>query len=289
MNASLRAGVPTPAELESLCVELATGAAAVVEAGRRRGMAVDTKSTATDLVTEVDRRSEQWLLDELGRRRPHDAVLAEEGAGRAGASGVRWVLDPIDGTVNFVLGLPLYAVSVAAEVDGVSVAGAVCNPASGELFHACRGGQAKLGDAVLSGPRAVPLGRAVIGTGFSYDAAVRERQMRVAAPLLPRIGDLRRLGSAALDLCFLAAGRLDGYFEAMLNPWDHAAAGLIATQAACQVVGLRGSAPGAHMVAAAGPGLAAELFAVLESLDADRVALSNSPTSSVPPSSDRPS
>ncbi|HKC26395.1 MAG TPA: inositol monophosphatase family protein, partial [Jatrophihabitans sp.] len=195
----------------------------------------------------------------------------EEGGVRAGTNAVRWLLDPIDGTVNFVLGIPQFAVSVAAEVDGVVVAGAVCNPASGETFHARRGAGAYLGDQRLRGPRDVPLARAVVGTGFGYDAQMRARQAKVVAPLLPRIADIRRLGAASLDLCFVAAGRLDAYFEAGLNPWDHAAGGLVAFEAGCVLSGLRGRPPGRAFYAAAPPHLAAELFALLERMDADAV------------------
>src|SRR5262249_2627280 len=145
-------------------------------------------------------------------------------------TGVRWLVDPIDGTVNFVLGLRQYAVSVAAEVDGVVIAGCVHNPESGETFHATRGGGAFAGERRLAGPRDIPLERAIVGTGFGYDPVVRARQGVVVAAMLPRIGDIRRLGSAALDLCALAEGRLDAYFEAGLNPWDWAAGLLIATE-----------------------------------------------------------
>jgi myo-inositol-1(or 4)-monophosphatase len=263
-----------PGVLAGLARDLATGAAEVVRAAVGAGnaaSAVSAKSTATDLVTEVDRASESWLVEQLCATRPDDAILGEEGGEREGRSAVRWVLDPIDGTVNFVLGLPQYAVSVAAEVDGVVVAGAVCNPASGEVFHARLGGGAYLGSTRLDGPRDVLLERAVIGTGFAYDAATRTRQVGVVAELLPRVADVRRLGAAALDLCFVAAGRLDGYFEAGLNLWDHAAGGLIAAEAGCQVSGLRGRAPSTRLCTAAGPALAADLFPLLESLGADEV------------------
>src|SRR4051812_36049401 len=218
-----------PAELEQLAVQLAEGAAGVVRAGRGGAVAVSAKSTATDLVTEVDRATERWLVGRIRAVRPGDAILGEEGGGAAGTSGVRWVLDPIDGTVNFVLGLPVYAISVAAEVDGSVVAGAVANPVTGETFHARRGGGAYLAGQRLSGPRDISLERAVVGTGFGYDAALRARQGVVVAGLLPRVADIRRLGAAALDLCFLGAGRIDAYFEVGLNPWDHAAGGLVAT------------------------------------------------------------
>jgi len=267
---------PSPAALEALAVELAEGAAAVVnrlrsERVREHDLTVAVKSTATDLVTEVDRATERWLIDQLAARRPDDAVLGEEGGDHAGNSRVRWVVDPIDGTVNFVLGIPHYAVSVAAELDGEVVAGAVSNPVSGETFRARRGGGAYLGDQPLAGPRVVPLDRAVVATGFGYDARARARQIAAVAPLLTRIADIRRLGAASLDLCFLAAGRVDAYFEAALNPWDHAAGGLVAMEAGCVVSGLRGQPPGRHLYAATRPELAAEFFAALESVEADRV------------------
>ncbi len=258
-------------DLGRLAVELAEGAAALVRDVRGGDVAVAAKSTDTDLVTEVDKATERWLVDELATRRPHDAILGEEGGGRLGTSGVRWLLDPIDGTVNFVLGIPQFAVSVAAEVDGVVVAGAVCNPMSGEMFHAWLGGGAYLGGRRLRGPRDVPLARAVVGTGFGYDAAVRARQAAVVAPLLSQVADVRRLGAASLDLCFLGAGRLDAYFEARLNPWDHAAGGLVAVEAGCVVSGLRGRPPSELLYAAAGPALAPAFFALLESVDADAV------------------
>jgi myo-inositol-1(or 4)-monophosphatase len=238
----------------------------------RGGLDVDAKSTRTDLVTQVDRACEQWLRDELARLRPDDAVLGEEGDDRPGTSGVRWVLDPIDGTVNFVLGLPQFAVSVAAEVDGTVVAGAVANPMTDELYSAVLGGGAFLNDRRLHGPRAVPLPRAVVGTGFAYAAATRDRQARVVAHLLPRVADVRRLGAASLDLCFVAAGRLDAYFELGLNPWDYAAGGLVAAEAGCVASGLRGAPAGPGFYAVTGPELAPAFFDVLTELDADRAA-----------------
>jgi myo-inositol-1(or 4)-monophosphatase len=262
---------PESPELETLAVELAEEAAALVRRLRNDHLTVTAKSTATDLVTEVDRATERWLVDQLTTRRPGDAILGEEGGGRDGTTGVRWLLDPIDGTVNFVLGLPHYAVSVAAEVDGVVVAGAVSNPISGETFRARRGGGAYLGDQRLSGPRDVPLHRAVVATGFGYDAELRTRQLAAVGPMLPLIADIRRLGAASLDLCFLAAARVDAYFEAALNPWDHAAGGLVAAEAGCVASGLRGQRPGRHLYAAAGPALAGEFFALLESVAADDV------------------
>jgi myo-inositol-1(or 4)-monophosphatase len=269
------ARAPDPADLAAFAVRLATGAADQINSGltelRTAGLVIDSKSTLTDLVTASDRASEQWLVAEILRVRPEDGVLGEEGADRHGTSGVRWVIDPIDGTVNFVLGLPAFAVSVAAEVHGTVVAGAVCNIATGELFHAAAGGGAFLADQRLTGPRDVALARAVVGTGFGYDAERRTRQVAVVAELLPRVADIRRMGAASLDLCSVAAGRLDGYFEAGLNPWDYAAGALIAAEAGCVVGGLRSEPVSATMTVAAGSSFAGDLIALLEELDADRV------------------
>jgi myo-inositol-1(or 4)-monophosphatase len=257
--------------LASLTVELAVGAGELIRRSRHHAFGVSAKTTPTDVVTEVDREVESWLVDEIRRRRPTDAVLGEEGGDRRGNSAVRWLIDPIDGTVNFVLDLPAYSVSIAAEVDGVVVAGAVLNPATGDLFHAERGVGAYLGETRLFGPRDVPISRAVVGTGFAYDSVVRGRQGEVAARLLTEVGDIRRLGSAALDLCFVAAGRLDAFYEAALNSWDRAAGLLVAEEAGCVTSGLRGRRPGRAMTAAAHAGHGSHFFALLEELGADRV------------------
>lgn len=263
------------AQLLEVAVALARGAGEVVRS-RVEGRTVSAKSTPTDLVTDVDRATEAWLLDRLAQWRPGDAVLGEEGGATEGSTGVRWLLDPIDGTVNFVLGLPDYGVSVAAEVDGEVVAGAVFQPATGTLYRASRGGGAfrrETGgdDVALHGPRGVPLDRAVIGTGFGYDAARRRAQAAVVARLIDRIADIRRIGAASLDLCAVAAGRLDAYYEVGLNPWDWGAGLLVAQEAGAVASGLRGRAPGTAMTAVAGPSCAAQLFTLLEELDADEV------------------
>ena len=262
---------PSATSLQQTAVDLAVGAGRLIREHRRDHYVVDTKSTPTDMVTDVDRRVEAYIRDELERRRPDDAILGEEGGGRSGKSSVRWVVDPIDGTVNFVLGVPQYAVSIAAEVDGQIVAACVHNPVSEEIFHATLGGGAFCGDTRLAGPRDVPLERAVVGTGFAYDSAVRARQGAVVATLLPRIADIRRFGSAALDLCATAAGHLDAYFEVGLNPWDWSAGALIAGEAGCAVTGLRGRPPTGKMTAAAGRRCAPQFFALLEELGADEV------------------
>jgi myo-inositol-1(or 4)-monophosphatase len=259
---------PSAEDLEQLAIRLVTGAAERVRAADRGRLAVTAKSSATDLVTAADRDTEQWLVEQLAVARPGDAILGEEGGERGGAAGVRWLLDPIDGTVNFVLGLPYFAVSAAAEVDGTVVAGAVANPVSGEVFHARAGGGAWLGEHRLHGPRTVPLAEAVVATGFGYDVGLRSRQAALVADLLRHVGNLRRLGAASLDLCAVAAGRLDGYFETGLNPWDYGAGALIALEAGCVVTGPAGRPPGRELVVAAGPHLAGDLGALLARLGA---------------------
>lgn len=263
--------IPPAEVLSELAIELATDAGRLICEHRNERFTVDTKSTPTDVVTDIDRAAESHIRMELSRRRPEDAVLGEEAGGRAGSSGVRWLVDPIDGTVNFVLGLPDYAVSVAAEVDGQIVAACVHNPVTGDVFHAVLGRGAFLGDQRLAGPREVPVERAVVGTGFAYDAALRARQGAVVARLLPRVADIRRIGSAALDLCAVAAGRLDAFYEVGLNPWDWSAGALIAAEAGCVVSGLRGQQPNRAMIAVAGPRIAKDFFALLEELGADEV------------------
>jgi myo-inositol-1(or 4)-monophosphatase len=216
---------------------------------------IGSKSTPTDLVTAADRASEQLVVAGLHAARPDDAVLGEEGGDRQGGSGVRWLLDPIDGTVNYVYGLRQYAVSLAAEVHGEVVAGVVYNPETGEEWTAVRGGGAWRDGRRLSGPRASSVDQALLGTGFGYDARQRAAQARVVAALLPEVRDIRRFGSAALDLCFVAEGRLDAYYESGLNAWDRAAGELIAQEAGVLVTGLRGEPAGPAMTLAAPPAL----------------------------------
>lgn len=268
-------GSASPVELRDLAVELAAKAGDLMLGRRAAGFSVSTKSSATDVVTDADRAVEQLLRDELARLRPADSVLGEEGGEQAGEqygeqaradAPVRWVLDPIDGTVNFMLGLPQFSVSIAAQVAGRTVAGCVLNPSSGDLFSAALGEGAYLRGRRLSGPRAVPLDQAVVATGFGYDAARRARQGKAAGELLGHVGNLRRLGSAALDLCYLAAGWVDLYYEGPLGEWDFAAGLLIAQEAGVRTSGLRGRPPGTHLIAAAHPDLAEEFFTLLTDL-----------------------
>jgi myo-inositol-1(or 4)-monophosphatase len=265
----LGGSVVQPAELTELAVRLARQAGELALQRRALGLSVGTKSSATDVVTDADKAVEELLRAELAAHRPTDAVLGEEG-GPAGPAGsrVRWRIDPIAGTVNFLLGLPQFAVSLAAQLDGETVAGCVLNPASGELFSATLGQGAYLDGRRLTGPRAVPLAEAVLATGFGYDQQLRARQAQLVARVLGRVGNLRRLGSAALDLCFLAAGRLDLYYEGPLGEWDYAAGLLIAQEAGAATSGLHGRPAGNQLVAAAHPAVAGEFFAMLEELGA---------------------
>jgi myo-inositol-1(or 4)-monophosphatase len=223
----------------------------------------------------MDRRSEALIIERISAARPGDAVLGEEGGQSSQSStGVRWVVDPLDGTVNYLYGLPDWAVSIAAEVDGQIVAGVVEVPRFGETFTAVRGGGAWLrrGAATIRlrcGP-GPDLPQALVGTGFGYDAGRRKVQGEVVSALLPCIRDIRRAGSAAIDLCMVAAGRLDAFYERGLNYWDYAAGGLIAREAGAVVGGLSGQPESTSMTVAAGPDLYARLADFLAGLDPER-------------------
>jgi myo-inositol-1(or 4)-monophosphatase len=208
----------------------------------------------------MDRAAERLIVDLLTAARPADGLLGEEGAARSGSSGVRWIIDPLDGTVNYLYGLPGWAVSVAAEVSGDVVAAAVAVPTWGATFTAVRGGGAWRGEDRLTGSACTDLSMALVATGFGYDADQRRRQAAAVAALLPRVRDIRRFGAAAADLCLVAAGQVDAYFERGLQPWDHAAGGLIAAEAGLAVeIG----ADSPVLVSAAPPGLQRELVDAL--------------------------
>jgi len=242
-------------ELLSIAEDAARAAGAVLLerfGGPRRE--VRSKSTPTDLVSEADIEAERALRGFLAARRPDDAVLGEEGGDRgAGTSGVRWIVDPLDGTVNFLFGIPQWAVSVAcADGDGL-VAGVVLDPLRDEIFAATRDGPAtRDGEPVDASSRA-DLATAMVGTGFAYDAEVRVAQAEVAARVLPRVRDLRRMGSAALDLAWTACGRYDAYYERGLQPWDRAAGELLCARAGLELreLGAHGALPAGLLVAPA--------------------------------------
>jgi myo-inositol-1(or 4)-monophosphatase len=256
--------------------------------GDERPEVIDTKSSPTDVVTEMDRRSEALITERIRAIRPGDTVLGEEGGQTLGGvrdgtdaaedrSRVRWVVDPLDGTVNYLYGLPDWAVSIAAEVDGAILVGVVEVPRFGETFTAVAGQGAWLRRdhdrepaIALRCNSGVALGQALVGTGFGYDPHRRRVQGEVVAALLPHVRDIRRGGSAAVDLCSVAAGRIDAFFERGLNYWDYAAGGLIAREAGAAVGGLSGRAESTSMTIAAEPDLFRQLDIFLTRLNPER-------------------
>jgi myo-inositol-1(or 4)-monophosphatase len=233
---------PRHHELLELAVDVAEEAAELVRRRRREGVEVSgTKSSPVDVVTEVDKAAERLIFDRLIEARPGDGFVGEEGASSRNESGVEWVVDPIDGTVNFVYGIPQYAVSIAASVSGEVVVGVVVNVPSGERFTATRGGGAFHDDHRLEVTRgAEPLSQRLIATGFNYVEAVKLKQTVAVGAMLREVRDIRRLGAAALDLCAVAAGQVDGFVEEGLNAWDVAAGGLVATEAGAVLEKRRG-------------------------------------------------
>ena len=191
---------------------------------------VQTKSTPTDMVSEVDRESEALVISRILAVRPDDAILGEEGGERAGSSGVRWIIDPLDGTTNYLYGLQAYAVSIGCEVDGEVVAGAVFDAAHGQMYCAARGRGAYRDGARLRVSEKAELATALLGTGFAYERAFRMEQVALLGRIIGSVRDVRRGGSACLDLCAVAAGQLDGYYETVA-PWDMAAGALIVREA----------------------------------------------------------
>jgi myo-inositol-1(or 4)-monophosphatase len=229
-----------------------------------------TKTTPTDVVTESDTASEALIRDRLLAVRPQDGLLGEEGASVTGRSGVVWVVDPIDGTVNYLYGIPQYAVSIAAQIDGHVVVGVVHNPVSGETWTATRGAGAALDGRPVHESGCDLLDHALVATGFGYDARRRAWQAEVLRHVVTRVRDIRRAGAASLDLCAVATGRVDAYYERGLKPWDLAAGGLVAEEAGVMVTGLRGAPAGENLVIAAGPALFGALHDLLEPLGPDR-------------------
>jgi len=257
------------AELERVAVRVARAAAALVRDSRPRQLDPTTKSSLTDVVTVMDTRAERLIRDLLARLRPDDGVLGEEGGATPGPSGITWVVDPIDGTTNYLYDLPLYAVSVAAAVGSppepgwTPVAGAVVAAAWGVTWSAHRGGGARRqgpGDGPAENVRVggcTDLSQALLATGFGYRAQLRAHQAEVLTRVLPAVRDIRRLGSAAVDLCLVADGRVDGYYELGLNPWDLAAGWLVVTEAGGVVHG-PGEVAGATLASRPGSGARVE-------------------------------
>jgi myo-inositol-1(or 4)-monophosphatase len=268
-------------ELLDVATRLAREAGSLVHDGRPARVDVAaTKSSPVDVVTAMDLASEDLLRRRLAELRPDDGILGEEEGWTRGSTGITWVVDPIDGTVNYLYGLPSWSVSVAAVVDGATtgapdpatwtaLVGCVHAPVDGRTFRAARGGGATLDGRPICVNAAKTMAESLVGTGFGYLERRRASQARVIAGLLPRVRDIRRLGSAALDLCAVASGTLDLYFERGLRPWDLAAGALVAQEAGAQVTGLHGRPAGEEMTVAGPPRTAGELRALLEAAGAD--------------------
>jgi len=257
-------------ELLALASGLALRAGHAARDGRaERGVsAATTKSSATDMVTEFDRASEALIVTGILQARPHDAIIGEEGTDTTGTSGVDWLIDPIDGTTNFLYGLPGWAVSIAARTEEGTQVGVVYVPATDELFTAFAGGGASLNGMPITCSTTDQLSLALVGTGFSYQPERRGAQARRVAELLPQVRDVRRFGAAAADLCYVAAGRLDVYFEQWLGPWDLAAGELIAREAGCRSGSLDGGAVRPSSALVANPTLFHPMQQLLAQIDA---------------------
>lgn len=247
---------PDPDALLDLAIAVASRAGRLALEGRQRGLGdVGTKSSSTDMVTDYDRAAERLIVDAIRRARADDAVVGEEGADQPGSSGISWLVDPIDGTTNFLYDLPGWAVSVAAADAAGTLVGVVNVPTLGEMYTAVRGRGARRNGRPIRCSAKSDLATALIATGFSYDPSTRVRQAEAVSRLLGRIRDVRRFGAAAVDLCFVADGRIDGYFEAGLNPWDLAAGTLIAREAGARTVDLGGTPDRPGLVVVANPAL----------------------------------
>jgi len=251
-------------DLCDLASRLAVAAGDLVREGRKHGLtSISTKSTDTDVVTEFDRASERLIVEGLRAERPHDALVGEEGTDTAGVSGVRWLIDPIDGTTNYQYDLPGYGVSIAALSDEGALAGAVYIPSSGELFTAIADRGARLNGKPIHCGSTSSVQHALVATGFSYRIERRRYEAARIAELIPRVRDIRRFGAASTDLCHVAAGRVDVYFEQWLGPWDWAAGELIAREAGCRTGRFDGGPVGSEQVLAANPVLFEQMIELL--------------------------
>jgi myo-inositol-1(or 4)-monophosphatase len=259
---------PDLLELLGLAERVATDAAVLLREAVHHAQEVDTKTTLTDMVTATDRASERLIVEGIRTARPDDAILGEEGTTDHGTTGIRWIVDPLDGTTNFLYGLPAFAVSIAIEVEGVTEVGVVVDAAREETFTAIRGGGAHFGGRPMRCRDATELATALVGTGFAYDATRRARQGAVVSELLPSVRDIRRVGAAAIDLCWVAAGRLDAFYERGLAPWDLAAGALIAHEAGAATGDLDGGPPSGAFALAAAPGLFGPLRSLLRAAGA---------------------
>ena len=266
----------TPAELLDIARTIATEAGELIARRRREGVVIaDTKSNSIDVVTFADRECEEFVKNRLAELRPEDGFYGEEGNEFPGSSGLTWVVDPIDGTVNYLYGIPQFAVSIAV-VQGEAnpatwkqLAGVVFNPLADELYFASQGGgswllhDGKLTELTANKESVIEL--SLFATGFGYSSQVRAEQAQLLTNVLPVVRDIRRAGAASLDLCAVAAGRLDGYFERGTKPWDHAAGSLVAREAGAKVGGLAGNAEGEAMIIATNPHLYPQIEKLLTS------------------------
>jgi myo-inositol-1(or 4)-monophosphatase len=255
--------VSLPDELLALATSVAHEAGAGLRDAFGRAVEISAKSTPTDLVSEADVSTERLIRARLEEARPEDAIMGEEGDDRAGTSGLRWVVDPLDGTINFLFGIPQWCVSIACEDSGGALAGVVFDPMRGETWAATREGPPTLDGRPVRSREPEDLSRALVATGFGYDAAVRESQGRALARLLPRVRDLRRLGAAALDLAWTAGGRYDAYFERGVKHWDVAAGALLCARAGLEVRALPPAPPAERGMLVAPAAIADELFALV--------------------------
>ena len=260
-------------ELLEVAWRAARAAGDLLMAGREQVLTITTKSTLTDVVTQMDTEAEALVVSTILAARPDDGLLGEEGADRLGGTGVRWIVDPLDGTVNYLYGLPSWAVSIAAEVDGVVDVAVVDVPRFAETFVAVRGqGAVRVAGSVVE--RILPgapesLSQALVATGFGYAEARRAAQARALVTVLPAVRDIRRAGAAAVDLCWAAAGRVDCYYERGLNPWDFAAGVLIATESGLAAGGPGEGPASSELTWLAPTHLAAEFRALLALAGAD--------------------
>jgi myo-inositol-1(or 4)-monophosphatase len=267
---------PDPRALLDVAVPVAEKAADLLRAGvGRTRLSVSTKSTATDMVTEMDRASEDLIVGALLGARPDDGIVAEEGSARAGTSGVRWVIDPLDGTTNYLYDFPGWSVSIAAEVVGGDkaevVAGVVLDAVHGDLYAAALGHGARCNGEPIACSDQSDVARTLVATGFAYRPERRRAQAATLVGLLPQVRDIRRMGSAAVDLCNVARGRVDAYYERGLSWWDLAAGALVAQEAGAVVTALDGTPVVPGSVFAATPGIAVPLRALLCALGANDV------------------
>ena len=254
----------TPADALALATEAAREAGALLLKLRRSPVTgIRSKSSATDLVSDADDGAERAIVTTIRRRRPDDALIAEEGSSAAGSSGVSWYVDPLDGTINYLYGIPHWSVSICCADEAGPLAGVVFDPTRDEIFSTARGGGAYLGERRLRVTDKRELASALIATGFGYDAAQRVTQGRIIARVLGNVRDIRRFGSAALDLSWVAAGRWDGYFESVEKPWDWMAGAMLVREAGGQVAELTPTDPAFPHIVASGPGIHDDLVALL--------------------------